>query len=99
MTRSMILWHSVKIYLYYKLCLFLKSQKLKKFPKKYLTVLALFFGAIIYKLASKILDTFLCKFYNMRTLSSFDDFFLVDDKKCVLSGVFRFNQFEFEKMS
>ena len=99
MTRSMVFWHSVKIYLYYRLCQFLKSQKLKKFPKKYLTILALFLGAIIYKLASKIVDVILCKFYNMRTLSSFDDFFLVDDRKCVLSGVFRFDQFEFDKMS
>jgi hypothetical protein len=64
-----------------------------------MVVLALFFGAIIYKLASKILDMFLCKYYNMRALSTFDDFFLVDDKKCVLSGVFRFSQFDFEKMS
>lgn len=68
-------------------------------PKNYITILALFFGAIIYKIASRILDAFLCKFYNMRTLSSFDDFFLVDDKNCVLSGVFRFNKFDFDKMS
>ena len=95
----MVLWHTVKIFLYYRLCKYLKSHNLKKFGKKYVVILALFFGAIIYKLASKILDAFLCKFYNMRTLSSFDDFFLVDDKKCVLSGVFRFNTFEFEKMS
>jgi hypothetical protein len=36
----------------------------------------------------------------MRSLSSFDSFFLSDDKKCIVSGGITFNSnFEFEKMS
>ena len=93
----MVWWHSVKIWLYYKLIEKIKHHK--KF-KKASIFLALFLGTIIYKLASKFFDIILCKLKGMRTLSSFDNFFLSDDKKCIISGGFRFtSNFDFETLS
>ena len=94
---SMVIWHTIKIWLYYKLID--KIKKSKQF-KKVSVVMVFLAGTIVYKLASKILDFFLCKIKGMRTLSSFDNFFLSDDKKCIISGGFRFtSNFEFEKLS
>jgi hypothetical protein len=62
-------------------------------------VLALIFGAVIYKVISNIFDKILCYKYGMTTLSTFDEFFLTDDTKCNLCSCLRFESFDFDKMS
>ena len=44
---------------------------------------------MIYKCISALLDRFLCKIHGMRTLSSFDNFFLSDDRKCIIAACLR----------
>ena len=103
-------WHTIKIWIFYKLCKFIKTHpggkdflrlKPKNMkPANFLTLLALVFGTIIYKALSHIFDRILCQMLNMRTLSSFDEFFLSDPKKCKIGGVMRFpGGFDFNKMS
>ena len=93
MAKNIILWHSLKIFLFYKLC---KYPKLKS---KFQTSLMLVYGAVAYKILSKIVDWILCKVFKLRTMSVFDEFFLADEKKSVASGFIRFEKFDFDYMS
>jgi hypothetical protein len=91
------LWEALKIYLFYHIVKNIKGRKLC--GKKYLTILSLFLGTIIYKLAQKIVDKILCKIYDMRALNTIDSMFLSDIKNSQQTVVARFNAFDFDKMS
>lgn len=93
MGKNIIFWHSLKIFLFYKLC------KFPELKSKFKTSLMLVFGAVAYKILSRIVDWFLCRVFKLRTMSVFDEFFLADEKKSVASGYMRFEAFEFDKMS
>ena len=57
-------------------------------------------ASIIYRAILKLFDRFLCWLYNMRTLNSFDEFFLYDDESspsnCLVC--LSFKKFEFNYM-
>ena len=93
MAKNIIFWHTLKIFLFYRLC---KYPQLKS---KFKTTLMLVYGAVAYKIISKIVDWILCKVFKLRTMSVFDEFFLADEKKSVASGFMRFEKFDFDQMS
>lgn len=84
MIRNLLIWHSLKIFLLYKLC--------KKFRIVY--------GARIFSILHRIFDYFIQGAFRMRALKAFDELFLTDEKKGPASIFMRYRQpFDFEQMS
>jgi hypothetical protein len=62
-------------------------------------ILALFVGAVIFKGLMQIMNFIVCKLHGLKTLSNFDDFFLVDERKAIIGCVVRSDVFDYETMS
>jgi hypothetical protein len=62
-------------------------------------ILALFVGAVIFKGLVQLMNFIVCKLHGMKTLSNFDDFFLVDERKAIIGCVVRSDVFDFDIMS
>jgi hypothetical protein len=70
------IWDSVKIYVYYSVYHFLKRQTkgLNIYRKKLFTMFLLMVGGVILKFILKVIDKFLCYIYEMKSLSTIDEF-------------------------
>ena len=87
-------WQAIRIWLYVKLCKYVKRHKnlLHFIPKnfqKLLVIAALLVGSIFYKILMKIFNYLVCKLYGVKTLSNVDEFFLSDDKKVIIGCYLR----------
>ena len=61
--------------------------------------MALFVGAVLYKVLIKIFNFIVCKLNGMKALNNIDEFFLSDDKKVIIGCYLRADKFDFDKMS
>ena len=101
-SNRVIGWHTIKTYLFVRLCQHLRKQIHKQTSVKKLAVLlALFGGTFIYKIITAIIDKFFCWLLNMKELSTMDEFFLYDDDKSLSNTciVAKLTTFEYESMS
>ena len=98
-SNRIIMWHSIKTYLFYKLYLLIrKNLKTGSTITRFMSLIG---ASIIYKMFARIIDMFFCWLFTMKELSTMDEFFLYDDEKSLSNTciVGNFTPFEFEAMS
>ena len=74
----------------------MKDKVLSHGVKKYVLVIALFIGTVVYHAISKMVDFILCKVKNMKTLRPFDEFFLYDSPGSLSNVIINLNFSKFD---
>ena len=100
-SANMVLFQSLRMFLYYKLCKFVKDKAFQNVGKN-LTLSKLFAlfvflgGTAIYHLISGLVDWVMCKMWKLHTLGPFDDLFLVteNDAESNVAITVRFEKFD-----
>ena len=101
-SNRVIFWHTIKTYLFYRLCQHVKKHLRHNISlKQYSVLLAFLGGTAIYKFIAALIDKFLCWLFTMQGLNVMDEFFLYDDDSCLSNTamIFSFTPFKFEEMS
>lgn len=98
MTTRTVIWHSVKTWIFYKLCKLAKGNFHQK--QKFVAILALLAGSVVYRVIDAIVDKILCWLLNMTTMNSMDEFFMNyrAEKPPNVVGVHCLDNYNYESM-
>jgi len=104
-SNRVIAWHTVKTYIFLKLCTQIR-RKLLTLPDlkklhKLAPIVALIWGSFVYKFFAALIDKFFCWCMDMKELNTMDEFFLYDDNKslsntCIVANM---EPFKYEVLS